>query len=91
MGVRSRNYACSPRLRRVTLGLFLSTSGAFVEQRVRAYGRLGLRLPAHRFVLLSSGAVANGGPTPFSWVALTVAHPNRATKIIPLFSGNWTR
>ena len=25
------------------------------------------------------------------WIALAVAHPNRATKIIPLFSGNCAR
>ena len=28
---------------------------------------------------------------PSSWIALAVAHPNRATEIIPLISGNCAR
>ena len=70
----------------------------FVHERdlhrvaARAYGRLGLRLPAQSPPSgSSSGARDEPRTAPSSWIALAVAHPNRATEIIPLISGNCTR
>jgi hypothetical protein len=60
---------------------------------VRAYGRLGPRLTAHRFRLgqgSGSGAAATV-ESAFLLNRLAVPHPNRLTEIIPLISGNCTR
>jgi hypothetical protein len=72
--------------------LFLSASGSFVEQNARAHGRLKLRLPAQSSPSTSSsGAPDEPRNRAVLLIALAVTHPNRATKIIPLFSGKRAR
>jgi hypothetical protein len=88
---RSGNCACSPRLRRVMLGSCCPRAGPH-RVGVRAYGRLGLGLAAHRLRLAGLRRGSDRGPAPSSAIAFTaVAQPNRATEIVALFSGNCTR
>ena len=71
--------------------LFLSTSGAFVEQLRAPIDASGFAYQHSRSVWVKLRRADEPRTAPSSWVALTVAHPNRATKIVPLISGNPTR
>jgi hypothetical protein len=73
--------------------LFCPTSGPSVEQLRARMDTSGLADQHSRIRVRQAPArPTNRGPTPSSWIAFTaVVHPNRATRIIPLFSGNCAR
>jgi hypothetical protein len=80
-GARSGNCACSPRLRRV------SASWSFTSRCTRLWTpRASLNGTS-----LWSGSGSGAAESAFLLNRLAVSHPNRASEIIPLFSGNCTR
>jgi hypothetical protein len=69
--------------------LFLADEQALPRAGARAHGRPGLRLTARSPSSGSSSGAATSADR--VWIALAVAHPNRATETVPLISGNSTR
>jgi hypothetical protein len=71
--------------------LLLSTSGTFIGQVRALMDVSGFARQHGRLRLGQTPARRRPRTTASSWIALAVAHPNRATDIVPLFSGNCTR
>jgi hypothetical protein len=71
--------------------LFLFTSGRFVEQLRALMDASGFAYQHSRLRLGQAPAQRRPRTAPSSWIALAVAHPNRATETVPLISGNRTR
>jgi hypothetical protein len=71
--------------------LFLSPSGPFVEQLRALMDALGFAYQHSRLRLRQAPARHEPRNRAVLLIALAVAHPNRATEIIPLISGNCTR
>ena len=82
---------CSPRSRRVMLGSFCPRAGASSSSCARSWTPRASLTSTVASVWIKLRHADEPRSAPSSWIAVAVAHPNRATKIVPLFSGNCTR
>jgi hypothetical protein len=87
MGVRSGNYACSPRSRREMLGSLFVHERGLRRAAARAHGRLGLRLPAQSPPSASSSGAPDEPRTEPSWIVWRLLTQTEQPRSSPSFQG----